>query len=41
MLLGFGGLTEEEIRRGTGLLKEAWNGEKPSFEKEKKSCEFS
>ena len=36
VLLGFGGLTEEEIRRGTGLLKEAWNGEKPSFEKGKK-----
>ena len=36
VLLGFGGLTEEEIRRGTGLIKEAWNGEKPSFEKGKK-----
>lgn len=24
VLLGFGGLTEEEIRKGTGLLKKAW-----------------
>jgi GntR family transcriptional regulator/MocR family aminotransferase len=27
ILLGFGGLTEEEIRAGIGLLREAWFGE--------------